>query len=84
MLRPLLTLVVGIALAVLLTAVIAGGRSLAPVLGPILITAGIGSAVLAVVVHRARIRDRALDLGAAQDTPARQARDETDKEPDRG
>ena len=62
MARALLTLLAGILLAVLLAALIAGDRDLLAVLGPVLVTVGVGTAVMAVVAWRARIRERAQQL----------------------
>ena len=63
MTRALLTLVVGIVLAVLLAAWIAGARGdLSAVLGPILITTAISSVVFGAVVARSRFRRRLEDL----------------------
>ena len=76
--RALLTLLAGILLAVLLAAVIAGGaRDLATVLGPVLVTTALGIAVLAVVAHRARLKERSEQL---QDTAGHGADDVTEDE----
>lgn len=75
MTRALLTLVVGILLAVLLAAWIAGARDLSAVLGPILITTAVSSVVFGVVVARSRFRRR---LDELEDDMT------TTQEPDRG
>ncbi len=84
--RALLTLLAGIVLAVLLAAVIAGGsRDLVAVLGPILVTTALGIAVLAVVAHRARLKERSEQLQETNDdvtedeTPASVPDEETDR-----
>ena len=76
MARPLLTLGVGILLAVVLAAAIAGARDLSAVLGPVLITTGVGAAVFAAVAARARHRRRLEELEDGATT--------TTQEPDRG
>lgn len=75
MTRALLTLVVGIVLAVLLAAWIAGARDLSAVLGPILITTAVSSVVFGAVVARSRFRRRLDELEDGMTTP---------QEPDRG
>ena len=78
MTRALLTLAVGIVLAVLLAAVIAGARDLSAVLGPVLITTAVGTVVFGVVAARARFRRRLEELEDGSPTPT------TPQETDRG
>ena len=75
MARPLLTLAVGIVLAVVLSALIAGARDLSAVLGPVLITTAISSVVFGAVAVRSRHRRRLEDLEDGTTTT---------QEPDRG
>ena len=75
MARPLLTLAVGIVLAVVLSALIAGARDLSAVLGPVLITTAISSVVFVAVAVRSRHRRRLEDLEDGTTTT---------QEPDRG
>ena len=82
--RALGTLLAGIVAAVLLAVVISGGRNLSAVLGPVLVTTGLGVAVLAVVAHRARLRERAEQLEAEQAQTNEPARTPDQEEADRG
>lgn len=77
--RALLTLVVGVVVAVLLAALIAGSRDLSAVLGPILVTTAISGVVFAAVARRARTREAAERLEDPDMTTADQS-----QEPDRG
>jgi hypothetical protein len=92
MLRPLLTLLVGVLLAVIMAVAISPSYTWREVLLPVLITASFGSVVLAATARRASLRDTAQAIADAEYDQANTAspaspaseRPDSDQETDRG